>query len=274
MSRQFLLATASAAFLLAPAAFADSSNTQATTSTGTDVNTNMGVSAVDAGKLIHEDVYDAKGDKVGDIESVIVDTSGKVQSVVVNVGGWLSSDKLISVPWKDLKSSAEGKITTGMTKEQANAAASYAYQQDTLRGRVQTTTGELYDTDTNTTTAGGATTTNTQVSNGNQSATASLGMGTPVRNADGSLNASQVIGMKVINNDNESIGKIGELVMGKDGQVSGVVVDVGGFLGIGTHPVLLNWKQVALVDKDGSTQATVNMSKDNLKQMPAYDAKK
>jgi sporulation protein YlmC with PRC-barrel domain len=277
MSRKLLLAGAvsAAAMLFTPLALADSSNTQSTTATDTDVNANMGVSAVDAGKLIDKNVYDAKGDKVGDIESVIVDTNGKVQSVVLNVGGWLSTDKRISVPWKDLKSTSDGKITTSMTKEQADAAAGYAYKQDTLRGKVQTANGELFGTNAATGTAGGAATTNTQMSSGNQSADTSANVsGNPVRNADGSLNASQVIGLKVVNKNNEDIGKIGELVMGKDGRVSGVVVDVGGFLGIAAHPVLLDWKQVSLADNNGTTQATVDMSKDQLKQMPAYQASK
>src|SRR5690349_15991194 len=94
-TRQALLASAvsvSLALIVAPA-IADSTNTTTTNAVNTDVNSNMGVKAVDAGKLINENVYDAKGDKVGDIESVIVDTNGKVTAVVLDVGGWLSSTK-------------------------------------------------------------------------------------------------------------------------------------------------------------------------------------
>jgi hypothetical protein len=204
-----------------------------------------------------------------------------VTSVVLNVGGWLSSDKRISVPWKDLQSTPDGRITSSLTKEQAQSAADYTYKQDTLRGKVQTTTGELFGGAAGTTanntagsTGAGAPTTSQTPATGTTSQSASATtFGTPVKNADGSLNASQVIGMKVVNDQNESIGKIGELVMGNNGQVSGVVVDVGGFLGIGAHPVLLNWKQVSMVDRDGTTEALVNISKDNLKQMPEYSAK-
>ena len=282
-TRHVLLASAISASLalLAAPAIADSTNTTNTNAVNTDVNSNMGVKAVDAGKLINENVYDAKGDKVGDIESVIVDTHGKVTAVVLDVGGWLSSDKRISVPWKDLKSSPDGKITSSLTKEQAQAAADYKYKQDTLRGKVQTANGDLYNSQNTAATASsgaGAPTTNQATTTGTTSQNASQNtgpiIGTPVKNADGSLNASQVIGMKVINNANESIGKIGELVMASDGKVSGVVVDVGGFLGIGTHPVLLQWKQISMVDKDGTIEASVNATKDQLKQMPAYSANK
>jgi sporulation protein YlmC with PRC-barrel domain len=270
--RQVLMASAVSALLplAASPVLADST----TNAVNTDVNSNMGVSAVDAGKLIDKDVYDAKGDKVGDIQSVIVDTNGKVTAVVLDVGGWLSSAKLISVPWKDLKSTADGNIMTSMTKEQAQAAADYKYKQDQARGKVQTATGDVYNPNATASSGAGAPTTAQPTANNNASQSASATtMGTPVKNADGSLNASQVIGMKVINDQKESIGKIGELVMGGDGKVSGVVVDVGGFLGIATHPVLLDWKQVSMVDEDGSTLAVVKMSKDQLKQMPEYTTK-
>ncbi len=277
-SRTLVVAGVLATIMTAGASVALAQNATTTPAVTTDTGdtNNVGVGAVDAGKLINENVYDAKGDKVGDIESVIVDPSGKVTQVVLDVGGWLSSDKRISVPWKDLKANADGKITTSMSKEQAQAAATYAYRQDTLRGKVQTTSGDLYAN--NGTSGAGAPTTGQAVTNGNTSQNASQQnssstFGTPVKNADGSLNASQVIGMKVVNNSDESIGKVGELVLGSKGAVTGVVVDVGGFLGIGTHPVMLGWKQVKVVDKDGTTEAMVDMSKDQLKQMPAYSAK-
>src|SRR5437763_948714 len=97
-----------------PAAMAQDSALPATkpAPAGTDAATSLGITSVDAGKLVGESVYDQKSDKIGNIESVIVDPKGKVTSVVLDVGGWLESDKRISVPWTDLKSNADGKITS------------------------------------------------------------------------------------------------------------------------------------------------------------------
>jgi sporulation protein YlmC with PRC-barrel domain len=117
-------------------------------------------------------------------------------------------------------------------------------------------------------------TTNTTTGTVTNSTTTALGLSTPIKNADGSFNASQVIGMKVVNNNNDRVGKIGELVLNQDGTVHGVVVDVGGFLGMGTHRVLLDWKQLAMNDQNGGTVASVDMSKDALKQLPEYSASK
>src|SRR4051812_20155589 len=42
--------------------------------TSTNASTNMGVTAVDAGKLIGQNVVDSNGKTIGEIDSVIVDT--------------------------------------------------------------------------------------------------------------------------------------------------------------------------------------------------------
>ena len=93
-------------------------------------------------------------------------------------------------------------------------------------------------------------------------------------NADGSLNASKLIGLDVQSPEDKKVGDIGEVVLDKDGKVEGVVVDVGGFLGIATHPVLLDWKDVTLASQDGKDRAVVNLTKEKLEQMPAYEVSK
>jgi len=261
-----LLIGSVAAVLAAAPAFAEDATTTTTkpAATSTNASTNLGVSAVDAGKLIGEDVIDANGKTVGEIESVIVNTEGKVTSVVLDVSGWLESEKRISVPWKDLKADADGKIHSSLTKDTAKAAADFAYKDQASRGKVLNESGQVYaandaaEPSTNTVTA-----TNTD---------ANTTVASPAQNADGSLNASKVVGVSVVNNNNDSVGKIGEVLLNQSGEIAGVVVDVGGFLGIGTHPVKLTWKEIKLVNNDGSLQAVVNMDKAALKAMPEYKA--
>jgi hypothetical protein len=98
----------------------------------------------------------------------------------------------------------------------------------------------------------------------------SKGAATAMKNTDGSLNASQIIGMTVTDGKNNSIGKVSEVLLNNNGQAEGVVVDVGGILGVGTHPVRLGWKDLQLSEKDGKATASVAISADELKAMPAY----
>ena len=214
---------------------------------------------VDAGKLIGQDVYDGMGEKVGEIDSVMVDPKGKVRSVVIDVSGWLESEKLVSVAWTDLKTDPNGKIVSSLTKESAKAATTYAYKDPNQRKQVLTESGERY-------VAEGAPADTTQPTTTDAKADGSL------VNGDGSLNASKLIGLDVQSPEAKKVGDIGEVVLDKGGQVQGVVVDVGGFLGIATHPVLLNWKDVTIADQDGKTAAIVNLTKDKLEQMPAYES--
>ena len=221
------------------------------------------VGEVDAGKLVGQDVYDANGDKVGDIESVMVDQSGKVNSVVLDVSGWLESEKLIAVKWSDLKMGADGKVVSPLTKDAAKAAAAYQFKDESLRGQVMTESGERYaETGTTAPAATAGATTTTDATAGNSA----------IVNADGTLNASKLIGLDVQSPEDKKVGDIGEVVLNKDGKVEGVVVDVGGFLGIATHPVLLEWKDVTLTSQDGKDRAVVGLNKEKLEQMPTYQS--
>jgi len=49
--------------------------------------------------------------------------------------------------------------------------------------------------------------------------------------------ASDLIGTKVVSANNESIGDINDVILGRDGQAKAAVVGVGGFLGIGEKDV-------------------------------------
>ena len=223
---------------------------------------------VDAGKLIGQEVYDAAGDKVGEIDSVMVDPNGKVDSVVIDVSGWLESEKLVAIEWKDLKTGEDDKIVSALTKDSATAAAAYNYKDPALRGQVLTESGERYaatDADAPADTTADGTATTTADANADNSA---------MMNADGSLNASKLIGLDVQSPEDKKVGDIGEVVLDKEGKVEGVVVDVGGFLGIATHPVLLDWKDVTLASQDGKDRAVVNLTKEKLEQMPAYEVSK
>ena len=49
----------------------------------------------------------------------------------------------------------------------------------------------------------------------------------------GEMRASKLIGTKVTNAANESVGEINDVVLAKDGKVAAVIIGVGGFLGMG-----------------------------------------
>lgn len=83
--------------------------------------------------------------------------------------------------------------------------------------------------------------------------------------------ASKVIGTKVVNTANETIGDINEIVLGKDGKVTAVIIGVGGFLGVGETEVAMSFESIRMSrDQNNNMVVTVNATKDQLKGAPAW----
>jgi hypothetical protein len=66
--------------------------------------------------------------------------------------------------------------------------------------------------------------------------------------------ASKVIGSNVLNDANETIGKIDDLLVTRDGKEPYAVLSIGGFLGIGTHLVVVRYDSLRF-DPDNKDRA-------------------
>jgi len=83
--------------------------------------------------------------------------------------------------------------------------------------------------------------------------------------------ASDLIGMKVLGNGDESIGSISDLLADKEGNIVAAVVGVGGFLGIGQKNVAISFDTLTVTqDKDGNPQARLTMTKQELEKAPDF----
>jgi hypothetical protein len=83
--------------------------------------------------------------------------------------------------------------------------------------------------------------------------------------------ASKLIGTKVVNAANETIGDINEIVLGKDGKVAAMIIGVGGFLGMGEREVAVNFESLRMSrDSSGNLVLAVNATKDQLKGAPEW----
>ena len=79
--------------------------------------------------------------------------------------------------------------------------------------------------------------------------------------------ASKLMHAHVYNDANQKIGRIGDLIIAPDGTLSVAIIDVGGFLGMGTHHVAIPVQQFSQVTpKIGLPGA----SKEALKQLPEF----
>jgi sporulation protein YlmC with PRC-barrel domain len=60
----------------------------------------------------------------------------------------------------------------------------------------------------------------------------------------GEWRVSKLVGLKVYNDKNESIGSINDLLTDKSGNIKAVVLGVGGFLGVGEHLVAVPFDKI------------------------------
>jgi sporulation protein YlmC with PRC-barrel domain len=87
----------------------------------------------------------------------------------------------------------------------------------------------------------------------------------------GDWRASNLMGLKVTNTANETIGDINEILFDSDGKIAAVVIGVGGFLGMGERHAAVEFNSVQLTrDKNNAPMARVNVTKEQLKSSPEW----
>jgi sporulation protein YlmC with PRC-barrel domain len=208
--------------------------------------------AVDAEKLIGRTIENANGDNVGEIESVVIDQDGKVRYVIAGVGGFLGiGEKNVALEWEDLTISENGeKVVTAATKDQLAALPEHKYPETVKPGSVYP-----YDE---------AVRTNPTLEEATAPAAGILGIA-----------ASDLVGAKVENANGDNIGEIHEVLLSSEGNAEALVVDVGGFLGMGEHTVAMKWTDVSIRSEDNNAVVvTTEMTKDQLQGLPEYELRR
>ena len=122
-------ALAMALFVGVDMARADSTTTPSVAVTGTaDV----------ANKMIGRTVFNPSGEKVGEVESALIDGNGKVRYVIVGVGGFLGlGERDVALRWDQLTmADNDQKIVVNMTKEQLAALPVHRFADASSKGKV------------------------------------------------------------------------------------------------------------------------------------------
>ena len=79
--------------------------------------------------------------------------------------------------------------------------------------------------------------------------------------------ASKIVGSKVVNDANETIGEIDDVLVSSDGKQPYAVLSIGGFLGMGTHLVVVPYETLKFGDK----QVTLpGGTKEGLRILPEF----
>jgi sporulation protein YlmC with PRC-barrel domain len=258
MKRYHSSAATAAALSLALALGGAAALAQETTGTGA---TTVAPGDIDAQQLIGRTVENPDGENIGEIESAVIDQDGTVRYLIVGVGGFLGvGERDVALAWDDLTISENGeRVTTSLSKEQLAALPEHRFPESIAPGapypydEAVRANPYLDDQDM----AGDTTATPEQAE--------------PAAGTTG-IAASSLVGATVTNARDENIGEINEIILSNDGMAESLVVDVGGFLGVGERRVLVDWTDVTIrsdEDRDAVVVAT-DLERTELEALPEY----
>ena len=76
----------------------------------------------------------------------------------------------------------------------------------------------------------------------------------------GQWRASKLMGLDVYNDQNEKLGDVNEVLLDQSGKVTGLVIGVGGFLGMGERDVLVEMSKLKFVNEPAKSASTAPAS--------------
>jgi len=253
---------------------------------------NASADQVRASTLMGKDVYGPDKTSIGQISDLVLEKEGATRVAIIDVGGFLGvGEKPVAIPFADLKfakaegadASAEPQVTIAMTKDQLQALPTFNIA--ALDKTASTATAPATAPDA-TAPAPDATATADKPADATATDTMAAAPAKPDQTTEqpattGSISASPVsqdiaastlIGAETYGTDNSDIGEISDIVFDPKGDIKAVVVDVGGFLGIGEKPVALNFDNLNIrTDENGKLMVSVSATKDQLDKAPAFE---
>lgn len=78
-----------------------------------------------------------------------------------------------------------------------------------------------------------------------------------------------ILGREVTNRNGDT-GRVIDVLVDPDGGSGAVVVEFGGFMGIGSRKVAVEWNALRFVREDNRSQLTVDITRDQIRDAPEY----
>jgi sporulation protein YlmC with PRC-barrel domain len=259
-----------------------------------------------ASNIMGESVYNGTADdaqKIGDVKDIVLAKDGKAESLVIGVGGFLGiGTKNVTYDFAKAKwaeKNGDRWLVAETTKEELQAQPDFdrkAYDPapgstTAANNAPAATTPAVVSSDTTSDkgakpaepakstaetkpAAPAPATAENKPADTNatdETKTASIDKSTLTEMPMGDIRGDDLKGTTVYGANDEKIGEIGDVVL-KDNKPDAVIVDVGGFLGIGAKEVAVGMDHLKfMTDKDGKKYLYTNFSKEQLEKQTAYD---
>ena len=87
----------------------------------------------------------------------------------------------------------------------------------------------------------------------------------------GNQNVQSVLGRQVLGSAGEDMGRVIDIVVDRNGQVRAAVIDFGGFLGVGSRKIAVDWAALRFAPTGSkSDRITLDLTRDQVKAAPEY----
>ncbi|MFN4130738.1 MAG: PRC-barrel domain-containing protein [Paracoccaceae bacterium] len=213
-------------------------------------------------------------DNIGEVSDIVLSNDGRVQALVVNVGGFLGSgnqDVALTMDQVSFAADSEdpSRIYVVVTTPSDTLANAPAFSRDRASGQEgmqaggQATQG-AYD---------GAT------SQGQAAGTGRTAFVAPTMARDGydligisEISADQLVGQTVFGTNEGSVGTISDLILDEGGAIQNVIIDFGGFLGIGSSQVSVGFDELTFLSNAARSDLRVyiDATKEQVQAQPQY----
>jgi len=84
--------------------------------------------------------------------------------------------------------------------------------------------------------------------------------------------AETLLGMPVQTSKGEDLGRVVDVVVNRHGDLLAAIIDFGGFLGVGTRKIAVDWRMLHFPQSDGMNKLIADLPRDELRNAPAFKA--
>ncbi|GGC11592.1 hypothetical protein GCM10011363_30240 [Marivita lacus] len=201
-------------------------------------------------------------DNIGEITEIVLSNDGEVRALVIAAGGFLGMgehDVAVAMDQitfaSDPEDRSETYVVLNTRAEMLKESPSYDRMAMAPAGDQQQTTQETRSDRT--------------------------GFSAPQMERDGydrvevtDVSTDMLIGKSVYDVDDNDVGEVTDIIVNADGEVSNVIIDFGGFLGIGSSQASLSFEELTILSTEGfgDVRLYVDATRDQIQNLPQYQA--
>lgn len=212
-------------------------------------------------------------DNIGQINEVVLSSRGQVRALVIGVGGFLGmGEQDVAVTMDQITFATDPDDRTKMYVV-VNTGADMLKGSPKYQRRAMANEATAQATD--------ATATTTATDQANTTATDREVFVAPKVERDGykqipvtEMSSEMLVGKDVYGVNDKSVGTIDDLIVDDKGVITNVIIDFGGFLGMGTSQVSVGFEELTILADDGRTDVRVyvDATKEQVQAQPQYQA--